>query len=60
MCKHKYELLDVEKTISKNRFSNVFRRVTRFFCVKCTEQKEVKEQIEKGLNEERPEWTYNI
>lgn len=60
MCEHNFELLDVEKSVEKHRFSNLFKRTTRFFCTKCVEQKEIKEQINLGLYEERPDWTYNI
>jgi hypothetical protein len=59
-CEHNYQLLDVEKRMTSYRYSNTFYRTTRLFCKKCGEQKEHKEQLNLGWNDERPDWTYNI
>ena len=60
MCSHEFKPLDVEKRVEKHRWSNTFFRTTRLFCTKCGVQKETSERLEKGFNEERPDWTYNI
>ena len=59
--KHDYVLLDVEKRKdTSSRWSNSYYRTTRLNCTLCGEIKEKKEVLNKGLNEERPDWTYNI
>ncbi|WP_157821896.1 hypothetical protein [Tenacibaculum sp. Bg11-29] len=61
MCKHKYQKLDVEKRVDKEaRYSNTYHRTTRLFCELCTDVQEIKEELNIGINENRPDWTYNL
>lgn len=53
-CKHQFEYLDTQYLYYSRSFGNpTYKRIDRFYCVKCCEQKEL---IKETCSCYQPEW----
>lgn len=53
-CKHQFEHLDTQYLYYSRTFGNsIYKRIDRFYCTKCCEQKEV---VKEKCTNYQPEW----